>query len=86
MKIALRFRVDIDDFGEPARSWSRRGLTLTQAWGIVRRQTRRGFRLHGGNIAYGNWGARGGQFPARYRSAVIRLDVIAARKKRTQSA
>jgi hypothetical protein len=76
MSIAPRYRVDISDSGGPSRSWCRRGLTLPQAWRIVRRQARRGFRLHGGSVAYGNWGARGGLFPARYRSAVIRVDVI----------
>ena len=86
MSPALRFRVDIHDSGGQRHSWTRRGLTLTQAWGIARRQARRGFRLHGGVIVYGNWGARGGQFPARYRSAVIGLDTVAARKKRPKLA
>ncbi len=86
MSIDLRFRVDIHDFGGSSHSWSRRGVTLTQAWRMVRRHARRGVSLHGGDIAYGNWGARGGQFPTRYRSAVIGLDVVAARKKRPKPA
>jgi hypothetical protein len=86
MTITLRYRVDIHDFGGPSRSWSTRGITLCRAWRIVHRQARRGLRLHGGNIAYGSWGAHGGQFPASCRTAVIRLDVNAARKKRPNGA
>jgi len=82
MSARLRYSVDIYDFGGPSRSWSRHGLTLSQAWRLVRRQVRRGFRLHGGAIAYGNWGARGGLFPARYRCAVITVKSRAARKDR----
>ncbi len=82
MSIALRYRVDIHDFGAPpSRPCTKRGLTLSQAWRIVRRQARRGFRLYGGCLDFGNWGARGGAFPTRYRSAVIGLDSIAARKR-----
>ncbi len=86
MSIALRYRVDIQDFGGPSRSWSKQGLTLSQAWRLVRRQARRGFRLYGGEIAYGNWGARGGLFPARYRSAVIGVERIGTRKKPPKTA
>jgi hypothetical protein len=75
----LRFAVEINEFGtSPSRSWVSRGLTLPEAWRLVRRHARRGFRLHGGAIAYANWGARGGDFPRRYRSAVIRWDAPAA--------
>jgi hypothetical protein len=86
MSIALRYSVDIHDFGAPSRPCTKRGLTLSQAWRIVRRQARRGFRLYGGGLDFGNWGARGGAFPTRYRSAVIGLDSIAARKKRPKPA
>lgn len=73
--LAIRYRVDIHDFGlTPVRSRTVYRLTLVQAWRLVRRQTRRGFRLYGGTIAYGNWGGRGGVFPGRYRSAVIGVD------------
>jgi hypothetical protein len=86
MNIALRYKVDIHDFGGPCRSWSRQGLSLSQAWRIVRQQARRGFRLYGGAIAYGNWGARGGLFPARYRSAVIGVERTGTREKPPKTA
>ncbi|MGO9473283.1 MAG: hypothetical protein ACLPWS_07685 [Rhodomicrobium sp.] len=85
MSAPLRYSVDIHDFGGPCRSWSRHGLTLSQAWRLVRRQARRGFRLHGGAIAYANWGARGGVFPARYRSAVITVEYMVARNERPKT-
>ncbi len=71
----FRYSVTIQDFGHPdLRERIIGGLTLAAAWRLVRRQARRGFKLHGGTIAYGNWGGRGGIFPGRYRSAVIRMD------------
>lgn len=75
----LRYRVDIDTYGCDAstsqhRARTVRGLTLTQAWRVVIRAARRGQRLHGGEVVRGNWGARGGAFPSRYRHAVIRMD------------
>jgi hypothetical protein len=71
----LRYSVTIQEFGHPGlRERIIGGLTLAAAWRLVRRQARRGFKLHGGTIAYANWGGRGGIFPSRYRSAVIRLD------------
>jgi hypothetical protein len=63
----MRYQVQIIDFISSAtRHAVRRRLTLTQAWGIARRNARRGLKLYGGGIAYGNWGARGGVFPGRY--------------------
>ena len=77
MRLALRYSIDIQDFGlSPVRSRKVRRLTLPQAWRLVERQARRGLRLYGGNIVYANWGARGGVFPGRYRSAVIRIDCL----------
>ncbi len=72
----MRYQVQITDFVASGmrHALRRRRLTLTQAWGIVRRNARRGLKLYGGGIAYGNWGARGGVFPDRYRCAVIMID------------
>jgi hypothetical protein len=69
----MRYRVDV--LTADHTEHHARGLTLSQAWRIVLRHARRGARLHGGGVAISNWGARGGEFPRAYRSAVIKLDL-----------
>ncbi len=76
----MRYKVIIRHF-DPAKSWpigcreiTRRGLTLAKAWRLVERAARRGIKLHGGEIARANWGARGGRFPFAYHAASITLD------------
>ena len=80
----IRYSVDVVDFipsGNPKIPFisravhESRGLSLSQAWRIVERHARRGFRLFGGEIRRANWGARGGTFPRAYRNASIRAHV-----------
>ena len=76
----VRYRVEIDTFGMATvpttdRAHVVRNLSLAKAWRIVTRAARRGQRLHGGSIVRGNWGMRGGEFPTRYRHAVIKAEV-----------
>lgn len=70
--MAIKYKVEV----LTATGWEhvKHGLTITAAWRVVEHHAKRGARLHGGTIARANWGARGGNFPARYRYAVITLD------------
>lgn len=76
----MKYAVTVQEFTPAGEAHSRNtwhhfdGLTLKAAWHIVEQHARRGFNRFGGEIARHNWGARGGDFPASYRSAVIRLD------------
>ncbi len=79
----VRYKVEIDTFGmatgptDPSRVV--RDLSLAAAWRVVQRAARRGRNRFGGEVVRGDWGARGGTFPARYRSAVIKVDRIGGR-------
>lgn len=82
---ALRYRLSVETFGcaaEPVRHRSQQidNLSLTRAWKLAMRAARRGRNIHGGEVLRTNWGVRGGQFPARYRSAVIKMDTGAKRR------
>lgn len=72
----MRYKVEIIDFTANGigHEFTRRNVTLSQAWAITTKQARRGFRLYGGTLNRANWGMRGGKFPGSYRSVVIKLD------------
>jgi len=71
----MKYQVQITDFtAHGVHRAARRRLSFAQAWRIVHHNARRGLKLYGGSIAYGNWGVRAGVFPGRYRSAVITID------------
>lgn len=73
----MRYVVNVGDFNGTGYSRTHRivGLTLAQAWRVVRRHARRGIKLYSGSIDHGNWGMRGGQFPERYRIATISMQM-----------
>lgn len=83
--MTIRYLVDIAAFGTATRPCQDRprivrNLSLPAAWKIAERAARRGVALYGGRVERGPWGMRGGEFPARYRSAVIKMDTGAKRR------
>ena len=82
--MTIRYLVDIAAFGTATRPCQDRprivrNLSLHAAWKIAERAARRGVALYGGRVVRCPWGMRGGEFPARYRSAVIKMDTGAKR-------
>ena len=77
----MRYVVCVQEFTPAGETHSRstwhyfNNVTLKEAWRIVEQHVRRGRNRFGGQIARHNWGARGGDFPHSYRSAVIKLDM-----------
>ena len=70
----IRYYVEVCDFGPQGRTSpirKRHHLSLPQARRIAEREARKGLVRFGGTIARQAWGARGGDFPRCYRSAVI---------------
>lgn len=77
----MRYTVIVQEFGDWPPTGATHptehvyvGLTLARAWRVCRKHARRGVNRFGGSIAQSNWGVRGGQFPGKYRSAVIGMD------------
>lgn len=74
--MSLRFTVTLCEFGATPSERNPvevRAVTIKRAWRVAHRWARKGARRFGGQLSQANWGVRGGQFPQRYRSAVITL-------------
>ncbi len=70
----IKYRIHVLDIGNGEVIVVRRNLTASTAWKLINRYARRGFKLYGGEIVRNNWGMRGGDFPLKYRYAVIQVD------------